>query len=107
MPPPSPGSIRPAFFADTFALPVPGVVAVQEVRLLAPAPASLGLDEKRRPDSWTVLGFEIWGSRFGGWRFWLVRGFLNWGWVRGFFGFACGSWFSALLGLALRFLDAN
>jgi hypothetical protein len=38
-------------FADTFAIPTSGVVAVQEVRLLAPPPASLGLDEKHRTSS--------------------------------------------------------
>jgi hypothetical protein len=38
-------------FADTFAIRAPGVVAVQEVRLLAPSHGSLGLDENHRTSS--------------------------------------------------------
>jgi hypothetical protein len=43
------GSGRSAvLFADPFAIPTSGVVAVQEVRLLAPPLASLGLGENHR-----------------------------------------------------------
>jgi hypothetical protein len=44
-------------FADPFAMPPSGVVAVQEVRLLAPPVASLGLDENHRTSRPSV--FEI------------------------------------------------
>jgi hypothetical protein len=38
-------------FADTFAIPPSGIVAVQEVRVLIPPAASLGLDENHRTSS--------------------------------------------------------
>ncbi len=45
-----PGTLRgPALFADPVAMPPSGIVTVQEVRLLIPPAASLGLDENRHP----------------------------------------------------------
>jgi hypothetical protein len=53
-----PSSRSAMLFADPFAIRAPGVVAVQEVRLLAPSHGSLGLDENHRTSRPTFHGEE-------------------------------------------------